>query len=116
MSSVGTSSTGGGGLTGCDRRREAARPPLTWIGRVSFDPTISSLDEFDASTSVLPVRGVILRHRGSSKLIERHKEPHVSAVLSDEILKQEELHVPDEVFKQREESTYLASVSPRGLL
>ena len=70
---------------------------------MSLDPTISSPDELDAPTSVLPVRGVVVRHRGSSKLIKRHEEPHVGAVVSDEILQQEEVHVPAEVLKQRKE-------------
>ena len=70
---------------------------------MSLDPTISSLDELDASTSVLPVRGVVLRYRGSSKLIERHEESHVGAAVTDEILQQEEVHVPAEVLKQRKE-------------
>jgi hypothetical protein len=35
---------------------------------------ISSLDELDAWTSVLPVRGAVLRYRGSSKLINGMKK------------------------------------------
>lgn len=76
---------------------------LAWTARVSVDPTVSVLEELDASTSVFPVRGIVLRHRGSLKVIEQHEERHGGTVVSDEILQQEEIHVTAEVLEQREE-------------
>lgn len=61
---------------------------------MSVDPTVSSLDELDASTSVLSVRVIVLRHRRSLEVIERHEEIHGGAVAGDEVLQQEEIHVP----------------------
>ena len=87
-------------MRGCGSHARSALPQR---GRVSVDPTVASHDELNASTSVLRIRVAILRHRRSLEVIERHEEGHSGAVVADEVLKQEEIHVPAEAFKQREE-------------
>jgi hypothetical protein len=88
---------------------------LPRTGRVPFDATVSGLDELDSSSSVFPICVDIVRHRGSLEVIERRKDCHGGAVVSNEILQQDEVRVPREALEQREEVAVPANASPSGL-
>jgi hypothetical protein len=83
---------------------------------VALDPAISSLDELDASTSVFCVRGVVLRRRGRSEVIERHEERHGARPLVTRSCDKKKSTYPLKSSNNAKKSSYLANVSPRGLL
>jgi hypothetical protein len=114
LDSAGRVAAAGGGAATCGVKPR--RLGSAWTGRVSVDSTVASLDKLDSSASVLPVRIAVFRHRGSLEVIERHEERHDGAVVGDEVLQQEQIHVPTEVLNNAKKSLYLASVSPSGLL
>jgi hypothetical protein len=109
-------------LTGCDGWRESAPScccralrALRRSGIVAHRCASFGLDELDSSSSVLPIRVDILRHRGSLEAIERREDLTAEQCSGTRSWSRKKSTYPLKFSNNAKKSRYLANVSLSAL-